>query len=355
MQTGNDAIIGFNYPDNGGTVYLGPNSVGGWVYLEPQTDLINGNISYIVPPPPTGSYSFSDGIDPEEFGQSGVSLTTEVTVGLGIMIMTGTPITLGGTVIVEGTLLLGTGTAYIHEQLSPQEGTFDVRPVQVPQGLIIGAGTDYVVEVSSGSTTIQVLDGPVIFVDQYTNNSITLGTNQMLTLPTGILTGFSQQDLQTMVSTFDASLINQWWIIAPIATPITTTVTPTSPAITLPPTNALNSNSNFLSQPMFLALFLIIIIVIVAVLIAKIKQKRPHQIDESNRKSRKQKNTASMHETPKTNLQTTETTNTSSIKPDTKQPTATYCPNCGNQLLKTEGTCPFCSSELSQWYQNNKK
>ena len=61
------------------------------------------------------------------------------------------------------------------KQLSPQEGTCNVRPIQVPQGLVMGSGTDYVVTVdSAGSTTIQVIDGSVIFVDQYTNSSITI-------------------------------------------------------------------------------------------------------------------------------------------------------------------------------------
>ncbi len=67
------------------------------------------------------------------------------------------PIALTGAAVVEGTMLLGTGIAYIHEQLSPQEGTLDVRPVQVPQGMVMGSGTDYVVTVSNGSTTIQVM------------------------------------------------------------------------------------------------------------------------------------------------------------------------------------------------------
>jgi len=59
IQTGNDSntIVGFNYPDMGGTVYLGTNSDVGWVYLEPQTDPITGNISYTaVPPPTTGTF-----------------------------------------------------------------------------------------------------------------------------------------------------------------------------------------------------------------------------------------------------------------------------------------------------------
>ena len=40
--------------------------------------------------------------------------------------------------------------------------------------MIMGAGTDYVVTVSNGSTTIQVMDGSVIFIDQYTNNTVTV-------------------------------------------------------------------------------------------------------------------------------------------------------------------------------------
>ena len=80
IQTGNDSntIVGFSYPDQGGTVYLGANSDAGWVYLEPQTDPITGNISYAVVPPPSGSFQYSEGIDPCEVGQAGASLAAEV-------------------------------------------------------------------------------------------------------------------------------------------------------------------------------------------------------------------------------------------------------------------------------------
>ena len=346
IQTGNDAIIGFNYPDNGGKVFLGSNSVAGWVYLESQIDPINGNISYVVVPPlATGSYSFSEGIEPEEFGQAGVSLAAEVAVGLGIMFVTGAPITLGGAVVVEGTLLLGTGIAYIHEQMSPQQGTYDVRPIQVPQGLVMGSGTDYVVTVSNGTTTIQVIEGSVLFVDQYTNNTITVAANQMLTLSPGVITGFTQQDLQNNVSSFDASSINPWWIITPIATPITPTSTPIAPTITVAPTNALNnSETSLFSNPVALALILVIIIVAVVVSIAIIKQKSINQPRLSKQKSRKLK-TSPTTETP--TAHPTQTGNT--------QPNSIFCPNCGNQLLDTKGSCPFCHSDLSQWYANAKK
>jgi predicted RNA-binding Zn-ribbon protein involved in translation (DUF1610 family) len=56
-----------------------------------------------------------------------------------------------------------------------------------------------------------------------------------------------------------------------------------------------------------------------------------------------------------TNLTTTETATDSSIKLETPQSTAPFCPNCGNQILKTEGSCPFCSSDLNQYYQTFKK
>ena len=69
---------------------------------------------------------------------------------------------------------------------------------------------------------------------------------------------------------------------------------------------------------------------------------------------RTQEITRSVYEKP-TNLTTEETTTSSSMKPYSPQPTAIFCRNCGNQLLTTEGSCPFCNLDLSQWYQNIKK
>ena len=170
---------------------MGANSDAGWVYILPQTDPTTGNITYsVVPSPTTGSVPFETGVESDEFGQ--VAVTLPIEIGVGMLILGETlPLALTGAAVIEGSLLLGTGITYVHEQLSPQEGTCDVRPVQVPQGLVMGAGTDYVITVSNGSTTIQVIDGSVIFVDQYTNSSITLEANQVLTLPSGVQTGFS--------------------------------------------------------------------------------------------------------------------------------------------------------------------
>ena len=343
IKTNADTIVAFNYPDIGGTVYLGANSDSAWVYPEKQTDPMTGNITYtIVPSPTTGSIPFETGAEADEFGQ--VAITLPIEIGVGMLLLGETlPKALTGAAVVEGTMLLGTGIAYIHEQLSPQEGTLDVRPVQVPQGMVMGSGTDYVVTVSNDSTTIQVMAGSVIFVDQYTNNTVTVGANQMLTLPSGMTPGFTTQDLQAKVSALDASSINQWWLFTPIATTMTPTAAPTAPTVTTAPTNALTNGSNFLSNPMILAFILVIVIVVFAVLIAVTKQKRSSQPRISNRKSRNQKITQPTKET------------VIPMQPVTTQPNGVFCPNCGNQLLNTAGSCPFCHADLSQWYPNNKK
>jgi hypothetical protein len=347
IQTGNNTntIVGFNYPDLGGTVYLGANSDAGWVYLKPQTDSINGNISYTaVPPPATGTFSYSEGIEPEEFGQAGASLAAEVAVGLVFMATTGAPITLTGALVVEGTILLGTGIAYIHEQLSPQEGTYDVRPVQVPQGLVMGEGTDYVVQVSNGWTTIQVISGSVIFIDQYTNNSITIAANQMLTLPPSqAQVGFSQQNLQSYKSTFDATLINQWW------TQITPTDTPTAPTdtalVATPTTNAVNGFTNFLSSTLFLVfILLIIVIIITAILVTKNRKTQSRKPSPSNQNIPQ----TGTFENPKATTSTTAIPPPPLPEPDVQQPKPSFCPNCGNKLLNPKEFCPFCGSNINK-------
>ena len=82
IQTGSNTVVGFNYPDQGGTVYLGSNSHAAWVYLQPQTDPIDGHISYtVVPSPTTGSIPFEEGLEADEFGQIGITLPIEIGVG----------------------------------------------------------------------------------------------------------------------------------------------------------------------------------------------------------------------------------------------------------------------------------
>jgi hypothetical protein len=301
-----------------------------------------------VPSPTTGTVPFETGLEADEFGQIGLTLPIEIAFGM-LIIGETLPMALTGAAVVEGTLLLGTGIAYIHEQMSPQEGTLDVRPIQVPQGLVMGAGTDYVVTVSNGATTIQVIDGSVIFVDQYTNSSITVGANQVLTLPAGVKTGFSTAELQSDVSAFDASSINQWWLqTKPTATPMTVVTA-------APTTNSENGTSGFLSNPTYLAaIFLAIIIVIVVVVVVVRTKKRKPKPNVLNQKSDTQ-NTPQPLKTSKPTAPTTETPAIPSPRPDAPQTKPIFCPNCGNQLLNTQGACPFCGSDLSQWFKKTKK
>lgn len=347
IQTGSDSstIVGFNYPDQGGTVYLGANSDAGWVYLSPQTDLVTGNISYTaVPPLTTGAFSYSEGIDPEEFGQAGASLAAEVAVGLVFMAATGAPITLTGALVVEGPILLGTGIAYIQEQLSPQEGTCDVRPIEVPQGLLMGSGTDYVIQVSNGWTTVQVIEGSVIFVDQYTNNTITVGADQMLTIPPSqAQVGFSQQDLQSYLSAFDTSSINQWWTqITPTTTPNIPTDTPIVDTST---TNASPNVANFMSSPEFFAIIILLVIIVIVAILVRKRKKTPLRDHSAPKQNTAQPGT---YESPKTTAPTTEIPPPPSPESNAQQPKLTFCPNCGNKLLNPKGFCPFCGTDLNK-------
>lgn len=118
IQTGSDTIVGFNYPDQGGTVYLGANSDAGWVYILPQTDPTTGNITYsVVPSPTTGSVPFETGVESDEFGQ--VAVTLPIEIGVGMLILGETlPLALTGAAVIEGSLLLGTGITYVHEQVT---------------------------------------------------------------------------------------------------------------------------------------------------------------------------------------------------------------------------------------------
>jgi hypothetical protein len=216
VQTGSGGIVGFEYPDQGGTVYLGENSNAAWVYLQPQLDSTGKN-KYVVVPPlgGDGTIPFEEGLEADELGQ--VAVTLPIEVGVAVLLLGETlPAAIVAGLVVEGVLLLPTGIAYIHESLSPNSGDCDVRPVMVRQGLVIGSGTDYVVTVNDSGTTIQVMEGSVIFVDRYTNDAITVITGQKLTLPTGVQTGFSQQELLSDVSAFNPSSVNQWWIPAAV-------------------------------------------------------------------------------------------------------------------------------------------
>jgi hypothetical protein len=170
-------------------------------------------------------------------------------------------------IVVEGgVFVLHHGTAYMNEHYP--------HLFQVPQGVIAGGKTEYVVNVSDGVTTVQVIDGPVYFIDPITNNTKTVNSNQMLTLPPAGQSGFSEQDLQSDVSAFNSASVNQWW-------------TQTSP-------NALNSLANFLSVylPIIIAVVIVaIIIAVAAVVVAKrrgTKLQQPGLPDQKLGRSKRQ-------------------------------------------------------------------
>jgi hypothetical protein len=199
VLTANNSIVSFNYPMQDGAVYLNANTEAGWVALtsEPAPD---NQIAYSMYP--------SNVALPPIWGQDAkdmlIAIPLEATIAVALFAHTLPLATAVGIVVEGGVFLIHYGTAYIQERNS--------HLVQVPQGFLVGENTEYIADVSDAATTVQVFDGPVVFVDTATNNTITLNTNQILTLPSGVQSGFTEQDLQSDLSTFNSASINQWWI-----------------------------------------------------------------------------------------------------------------------------------------------
>jgi hypothetical protein len=231
VLTSNDSIVGFTYPMQDGTVYLSGNTAAGWVALtsKPAPD---NQIAYLMYP--------SNVALPPIWGQDAkdmlISIPLEAAIAVALFGETVPLATAVGIVVEGGVFLIQYGTAYIQERNS--------HLVQVPQGLLVGENTEYIVDVSNAATTVQVLEGPVVFVDTVTNNTIIVDTNQMLTLPTGVQSGFNKQDLQSDISAFNAGSVNQWW-------------TQTTP-------NASNGLANFPSQPLILMVVVLAIVIAIA-------------------------------------------------------------------------------------------
>ena len=199
VLTSNDSIVGFTYPMQDGTVYLNENTEAGWVALtsKPAPD---NQIVYSMYPPTI--------VLPSTWGQDAkdmlISIPLEATIAVALFGETVSLSVAIGIVVEGGVFLIHHGTAYVQESRS--------HLVKVPQGLFLGENAKYIVEVSDAATTVQVLEGQVIFVDTVTNNTVTADTNQMLTLPSGGQSGFSEQDLNHDLSAFNSGTINQWWI-----------------------------------------------------------------------------------------------------------------------------------------------
>ncbi len=202
VRTGDNSIVSFEYPDQGGVVDFGQNTEVGWVGLEshPAPDV---PISFTTIPQDI-SHTF-------DWGEEGRHLLAETLIGASAeMLLTGaiSPELLAAELAYHGgVILVHYGQFYIKENGWPQM-------FQIPQGFIQGERTEYTVTVTNSSSVIQVIEGPLVFLDPLTNNSITLNSGQQLTLPAPQENGFSQQSLQSDSSAFNSASTDQWWASA---------------------------------------------------------------------------------------------------------------------------------------------
>lgn len=200
VRTGSDTIVEFRYPDGDSTVYLGEDTEVGWVGLEshpaPDSQITCSML------PADAEHSF-------DWGAEFKDLLKWTAAGAAFeLLATGAinPYIIGGEIVIHGgVILMHYGQFYIRENGWPQL-------VQVPQGFIQGENTEYTVTVSSdGTLQIQVIEGPLVFLDAVTHNSITVDSNQQLVLTAAQQSGFTQQDLQRSVTAYTPSSSDQWW------------------------------------------------------------------------------------------------------------------------------------------------
>jgi hypothetical protein len=203
VSTGDNTIVRFEYPDQDGVVVLGENTEVGWVGLEshPAPDVL----VYFTTIPQDVKYTF-------DWGEEGMKLLEQTLVGASAeMLITGavSPEILAGEVVIHGGIILvHYGQFYIKEH-----GGWS-QIFQIPQGIIQGEGTEYNVAVDDNNAVIQVIEGPVIFLDPVTNNTITLMSGQQLSLPSPQQNGFSEQTLTSNTATFNSASTDQWWSAA---------------------------------------------------------------------------------------------------------------------------------------------
>ena len=312
IMTGDNGIVGFEPPNQGGEVYLGADSEAGWVGLTSEPAPDNG-IQYIVYPHVSSGLIFPNG-DEQLLEMAG---TVPLDVAIAVLVFSeplGQAAAIG-LIIEGGAFLVPNGIAYIKETVS--------HLLVVPQGAIAGGNTEYTVSVTAdGTTTVQVLDGPVYFMDPVSNNTITVNTNQMLTLPAAQQNGFTTQELQSDVSSLNSTSVNHWWTQA-------------------------STSTSILNAPMNMSLmFAVVAIVIVAVaaVAASIVRKRKviRQINETELSA------VPPGSKPKTEEASTfASTAAPSVQTFFEQSKMRFCPNCGQQLPQNKNFCPYCGSDLN--------
>ena len=251
LLTGDDGIVAFEPPNMGGTVYLGANSDAGWVGLTSEPAPDNG-IQYMIYPQVSSGVIFPNGA--EQLAEMKYSIPLDVAIAVLVFSEPLGQAAAVGLFIEGGAFLIPNGVAYVKETVS--------HLIAVPQGALAGENTEYTVNVfSNGTTTVQVIDGPVYFMDPATNNTVVVNTNQVLTLPPAQQSGFSTQELQSDVSTLNSASVDQWWTQGSAST---------------------FSLNGFTSQTIKLTIVAaVIIIAVVAVLTSVMRKRATRQIHKS--------------------------------------------------------------------------
>ncbi|MGD0451412.1 MAG: zinc-ribbon domain-containing protein [Candidatus Bathyarchaeia archaeon] len=309
ILTGDNSIVSFTPPNQGGTVYLGSNSEAGWVGLTSQPAPDNGIVYSVFPPSVAESTNWREG-----FWDMVISMPLEATIAVVFFSETIGTAAAVAVVVEGGVYLLHHGSVYVDESVS--------HLVDIAQGVLAGLGTEYVVNVSSdGTATVQVISGSVAFIDPITNNTITVGTDQLLTLPPKQQSGFTTQELQNDVSTFNPDSVNQWWAQA-----------------------AQLSSSSLLDQPLIVMVLVIAITLLIAAPIVTISKRRTKGQTQSNSQSYvglfiRKKSDKAKKPMGKMAAEPSQAT--------VEQPEIKFCANCGKQLPLSKKFCPFCGFELN--------
>ena len=309
ILTGDNAIVTFIPPNQGGTVYLGSNSEAGWVALTSQPAPDNGIAYSVYPPNAAKSINWREG-----FLDMVISMPLEAIIAVYVFgHLYGTAVAVA--VVVEGGVyMLHHGDAYIKETTS--------HMIDIAQGTLFGLKTEYTVNVlSDGTATVQVLSGPVLFIDPITNNTVTVGTNQMLTLPPVQQSGFTTQDLQNDLSTFNPASVNQWWTQA-----------------------TQSSSNNLLGQPEIVFVIITVIALGIAVPATAISKRRKKEQTktQTNQSFAKRLTPLKSNEAKNPTYKMAEETSQVTVE----QLKLKFCPNCGKQLPMSKKFCPFCGLKL---------
>jgi hypothetical protein len=345
VQTGSNAIVGVTSSD--GTLQLWENSGMVWVGVQQQS--LPGqpvSLKALQVPPVPYDYIMSswegDGLVDEGLGPLGLFLGGVLSISEGFR-----------AIVVDGLIFVGEGGLGHFDFFSDsQNGVGHVEPVVVPQGFIVSASDpEFTVSVSNQTTILQVLSGAVAFLDPVTNNTVTIGQGQMLTLPNQ--QGFTQQELNSDTSSFDSSSINQWWAQA--------TASPTASATATP-----SGSNDFMGIPLdtllpFVPVVAIVFVAVVAVSANAARKRKARdklQSGEMVHASYSKKAFTQKPQTPQAavsapmvplgeaeNQQDNEKTVAATAAPSNEA--FLFCPNCGKQLPVSRKFCPYCGFNLS--------